>query len=93
MVSFSFKPQIQAALFNYVDAARELDLVKARLDDLKDCACRASFVELKPAEDMNSLGHVCTFNTQKLKWPMIERLMGCSWSARDGINNRWQLTY
>ena len=74
MVSFSFKPQIQAALFNYVDAARELDLVKARLDDLKDCACRASFVELKPAEDMNSLGHVCTFNTQKLKWPYLRSL-------------------
>jgi hypothetical protein len=66
MVSESFDPQIQGFLFNYTEAALQLDPDSALLDDLNGCQCRSCFTHLNP-QDLGPSGHVCTFDTANLK--------------------------
>jgi len=73
MVSDSFDPQIQGFLFNYTEAAIQLNLAQAQADDLNHCACRNSFRYINP-EDLGPSGHVCTFDTANLKWGYLASL-------------------
>ena len=72
VVSDTFSPQIQAHLFNYADAAKELDIQSAT-DELRDCACRACFLSLTP-QDLTENGHVNTVASDKLVWPYLRTL-------------------
>ena len=67
MLVESFSPQIQALLFNYSQAAVELDAARALEDNLSNCACGKCFRQMLP-DDIGPSGHVCTYNTQRLKW-------------------------
>jgi hypothetical protein len=73
MVSESFDPQIQGFLFNYTEAALQLDLGTALIDDLNCCQCRSCFTHLNP-QDLGPSGHVCTFDTSSLKWGYLSSL-------------------
>ena len=55
MVSDNFSPQIQALLFNYTEAALQLDLHEALTDPLLHCPCRSSFRLINP-EDLGPSG-------------------------------------
>ena len=69
MVSDSFAPQIQAFLFNYTDAARELDVGKAAADNLMNCRCHHAFTVM-----LGPNGHVCTLDTQNLRWGYLSSM-------------------
>ena len=73
MLSERFEPQIQALLFNYAEAATELNIQQALTDTLADCKCRECFALLRPG-DLGPDGHVCTFDTSHLKWPYLQNL-------------------
>jgi hypothetical protein len=73
MVSESFDPQIQGFLFNYTEAALQLDPDSALIDDLNSCQCRSCFTHINP-QDLGPSGHVCTFDTANLKWGYLSSL-------------------
>jgi hypothetical protein len=73
MVSESFDPQIQGFLFNYTEAAQQLNPEQALSDDLTHCQCRSCFTHLNPAH-LGPSGHTCTFDTSNLKWGYLSSL-------------------
>ena len=73
MVSDRFDPQIQGFLFNYTQAAIELNIPQALSDDLLNCQCRPCFSHINPL-DLGPSGHVCTFDTSNLKWGYLSSL-------------------
>ena len=73
MLVESFNPQIQSFLFNYTEAAVEMNIESAAADCLENCACRQCFTSFC-SEDMGPDGHVCTFDTRNLKWGYLSEL-------------------
>ena len=73
MVTESFTPQVQAFLFNYTQAAVELNVDHALHDQLEQCTCHSCFRHVLPS-DLGPEGHVCTYDTRRRKWGYLADL-------------------